>query len=140
MAAGLRIFPVIMLLCATQLAHAEPLPDPTLPAIDLNGSANDAVVVEAAPRGLQSTIISKQYRAAIINGETVSLGGHYGDSKLVEVQENSIVLQNAHGRRVMELFPKVKIRKNAVKLHESSEPNNMDGQSSLPEKDAGGFK
>jgi MSHA biogenesis protein MshK len=140
MATGLKILLTVLLLCATQIALAEPLPDPTLPAIDLNGSATDAVMLETAPRGLQSTIISKQYRAAIINGETVSLGGKYGDSKLVEVRENSVVLQNAQGRRVMELFPKVKIRKNEATLQESSEPDNIDGQHRLPEKDAGGLK
>jgi MSHA biogenesis protein MshK len=140
MAAGMRILPTVLLLCASQIALAESLPDPTLPAIDLNGGSIESVQIETAPRGLQSTIISSGYRAAIINGETVILGGKYGDSKLVEVRENSVVLQNSQGRRVMELFPKVIIRKNAAKLQESSEPNNMDGQTSLPEKDAGGLK
>ena len=79
-----------LLLCASQIAAAEPLPDPTRPAIDLNssgtGSAADVVPDEDVSHGLQSIIISPQYRAAIINGETVNLGGKSGDSRLVEVQ------------------------------------------------------
>jgi MSHA biogenesis protein MshK len=133
-----------LLLCAPQIAAAEALPDPTLPAIDLNssgtGSAADAVPDDAVPRGLQSVIISPQYRAAIINGETVSLGGKYGDSRLVEVRENSVVLQNAQGKRVLELFPKVSIRKNETVQRERGTKEKASGQSNLPEQDVGGIK
>ena len=89
---------------------------------------------------MQSIIISPQYRAAIINGETVSLGGKYGDSRLVEVRENSVVLQNAQGRRVMELFPKVSIKKNETAQQKRNGLQDTDGQTSLPEQDAGGIK
>jgi len=133
-----------LLLCAPQIAAAEPLPDPTRPAIDLSGSgtggAADVVPDEAVPRGLQSVIISPQYRAAIINGETVTLGGKYGDSRLVEVRENSVVLQNAQGRRVLELFPKVSIRKNEAVQYESGTQEEASARTSSPERDAGGIK
>jgi MSHA biogenesis protein MshK len=133
----------VWLLCASQIAQAEPLPDPTLPAIDLNssgtGSSPDVVLDEAVSHGLQSIIISPNYRAAIINGETVNLGGKIGDSRLVEVRESSVVLQNAQGRRVLELFPKVSIKKNeAVQknfVHEKASE-----QTNLPENAAGGIK
>lgn len=144
MATGLRMLLAALLLCAPLIAAADPLPDPTLPAIDLTssgtGSAADVVPEEAAPRGLQSVIISSQYRAAIINGETVSLGGKYGDSRLVEVRENSVVLQNAQGRRVLELFPKVSIRKNEAIRQERGAQEKASEQTNLPERDAGGFK
>jgi MSHA biogenesis protein MshK len=140
MVTGLRMLPAAMLLCMSQFAAAESLPDPTLPAIDLNGSGTDTVIIETAPKGLQSTIISPQYRAAIINGETVNLGGKYGDSKLVEVHESSVVLQNAQGRRVLELFPKVIVKKNEEARQNRSGQQDTDGQTGLPEKDAGGIK
>lgn len=144
MATGLRMLLAALLLCAPQIAASEALPDPTLPAIDLNssgtGSAADVVPEEAVSRGLQSVIISPQYRAAIINGETVSLGGKYGDSRLVEVRDNSVVLQNAQGRRVLELFPKVSIRKNEAVRQERGAQEKASGQTNLPERDAGGFK
>ena len=129
-----------MLLCLPQITAAESLPDPTLPAIDLNGSGADTVVIETAPKGLQSTIISPQYRAAIINGETVILGGKYGDSRLVEVRESSVVLQNAQGRRVMELFPKVNIKNSEPARQKRNGLEDTEGQTGLPEKDAGGIK
>jgi MSHA biogenesis protein MshK len=144
MATGLRILLTALLLCAPQFATAELLPDPTRPSIDLNssGAAGAAEVVpdETVPRGLQSIIISPNYRAAIINGETVSLGGKYGDSRLVEVRENSVVLQNAQGRRVLELFPKVNIRKNEAAQHESGAQEKASGKTILPEQDVGGLK
>jgi MSHA biogenesis protein MshK len=145
MATGLRMLLTALLLCVAQnAAAAEPLPDPTRPSIDLDssgaGGAADVVPDEAVPRGLQSIIISPQYRAAIINGETVSLGGKYGDSKLVEVRENSVVLRNAQGRRVLELFPRVSIRKNEAVRHEGAAQEKTSGQTNLPERDAGGIK
>ncbi len=144
MATGLRKLLAVLLLCVPQWAAAEPLPDPTLPAIDLNstgtGSAAEVVPEDTVSHGLQSVIISPQYRAAIINGETVSLGGKYGDSRLVEVRENSVVLQNAQGRRVLELFPKVSIRKSEAVRHESGTQEKASGKTSLPERDVGGIK
>jgi MSHA biogenesis protein MshK len=134
----------VLLLSAPQLAAADTLPDPTLPAIDLNssgaGSAKDVVPDEPVSRGLQSIIISPQYSAAIINGETVRLGGKSGDSRLVEVRESSVVLQNAQGRRVVELFPKVNIKKNEAAQRESRAQEKASGQTSLPENAVGGFQ
>lgn len=143
MATGLRILLTTLLLCVPQIAAAESLPDPTRPAIDLSGGAGgaaDTASAEAAPKGLQTIIISPQYRAAIINGETVRLGGKSGDSRLVEVGESSVVLQNAQGRRVLELFPKVSIKMNEAAQQKSSAQEITSGQPSLPEKAVGGVK
>ncbi len=115
MATSLRSLLIALLLCSPFTAEAESLPDPTRPAINLRmgvGGETEAGEVVEPPRGLQTIIISPEYRAAIINGETVHLGGKSGDSTLVEVRESSVVLQNAQGRRVLELFPKVNIKKN----------------------------
>jgi MSHA biogenesis protein MshK len=142
MATGLKVLLAAFLLCVPQIAAAESLPDPTLPAIDLNssgtGSTADVVPDEAVSHGLQSVIISPKYRAAIINGETVSLGGKYGDSRLVEVRENSVVLQNAQGQRVLELFPKVNIKKSEKVRQEHAVQGKASGLVNLPEQDVGG--
>lgn len=132
----------VWLLCAAQVAAAETLPDPTRPAIDLSSGvgAAETAAIEAAPKGLQSTIISPQYRAAIISGETVRLGGMFGDSRLIEVRESSVVLQNARGRRVLELFPKVNIKKSDAAQQENRVQDKASGQPGLPEKDVGGIK
>jgi hypothetical protein len=68
-----------------------------------------AGAMEAQPAGLQSVIISGQRRAAIIDGETVELGGKHGDATLIEVNEGSVVLKGAQGRQVLTLFPGVKM-------------------------------
>jgi hypothetical protein len=132
------------LLCLPQFAGAEVLPDPTRPSIDLNssgaGSEADVVPEEPVQRGLQSVIISPQYRAAIINGVTVLEGGKYGDSRLVEVRESSVVLQNAQGRRVVELFPKVSITKNRMAPARGEIQEKVSGQTDLPGQDVGGIK
>jgi hypothetical protein len=144
MATSLKMLLCAFLLCASLSAGAELLPDPTRPSIDLNssgaGGASEVVPTEDISHGLQSIIISTQYRAAIINGETVSLGGKSGDSKLVEVRESSVVLQNAQGRRVLELFPKVNIRKNGDAKQAAPAQDNISEQAILPGKAVGGIK
>lgn len=143
MAADLRVLLVLLLLSMSQNATAETLPDPTRPAINLYGSRTGGSAVmrrNAAKRGLQSIIISPQYRAAIIDGKTVRQGDKYGNSRLVEVRENSVVLQNAQGRRVLELFPRVNIRKIEAPQLESGVPKKMSGQTSLPGQDVGEIK
>jgi hypothetical protein len=144
MATSVRLLLIVALLGILPIAAGETLPDPTHPSIDLNssgsGSAPDLLPDETATRGLQSIIISPLYRAAIINGETVTVGGTTGDSRLVEVRENSVVLQNAQGRRVLELFPKVSLKKNDAVRFERTVQEKATGQTSLPESAAGGIK
>ncbi len=144
MVTGMRTLLAVLFLCIAHGATADALPDPTRPSIDLNssgsGSAPDVLPDEAATRGLQSIIISPLFRAAIINGETVTVGGKTGDSRLVEVRENSVVLQNAQGRRVVELFPTVSIRKNDLVSRDRGAQKKASGQTTLPEQAAGGNK
>lgn len=144
MAAAMRMLMAAWLLCAIQVAAAEPLPDPTRPAIDLDGSgaggATGAMPGDEASRGLQSIIISERYRAAIINGRTVTLGEKTGDSRLVEVRDDSVVLQSARGRRVLGLFPKVIIRKYGPEQQENAVPENTSGRMNFPESAVGGIK
>ncbi len=107
-----RYFCCTALVCLIVLvstgAIGEELPDPTRPppgilTVTESGRA-------AAPSSvLQSVIISKGRRAAIIGGETVELGGKYGDAKLTEVNEGYVVLQGMHGRQVLSMFPDIKI-------------------------------
>lgn len=97
-------------------AAAEDLPDPTRPPAALTAPAagGGQKSSEAPPAGLQSIIISKTRRAAIIDGETVELGKKHGDARLTEVNEGSVVLQGAQGRQVLTLFPNVNIFKKEI--------------------------
>ncbi len=89
---------------------AEALVDPTRPPASVIAPVAAASgPVESTPSGLRSIIISKTRRAAIIDGETVELGGKHGDARLTEVNEGSVVLRGTQGRQVMTLFPGVKM-------------------------------
>lgn len=145
MATGLRLLLTMALLGAPLSGAAESLPDPTRPAIDLDGGSGSAEAVKPAEqptRGLQSIIISPLLRAAVINGRTVRVGESYGGEKLIEVRENSVVLQGVRGQRVMKLFPKVDIKNNKTGRSniDSSPEDDAPGEGSLPEKAVGGIK
>jgi hypothetical protein len=117
----------LLLLSGTLIsAVAEELPDPTLPPIGIgavtgHGGRGEAEAGaeaggrsrdEVAQKGLQSVIIAPDYRAAIINGQTVELGAKYGDAQLTEVNESGVVLSGARGKqKLMLMFPAVEIMK-----------------------------
>jgi len=89
--------------------HAENLPDPTRPPGSVIAPGTWAGRAANKSSGLRSIIISDTRRAAIIDGKTVELGGMHGNARLVEVNEGSVVLQRSKSRRVLTLFPSVKI-------------------------------
>lgn len=96
---------VLALVLLSAPAGAEDLPDPTRPPLVV--AAPDAER-RPAPVGLQSVILSKERSAAIIDGQTIELGGKYGDVRLIEVTDTGVVLRGARGKRVrLTLFPGV---------------------------------
>jgi MSHA biogenesis protein MshK len=121
MAASLiRTISLMLLLSSCVEAWSiELLPDPTKPAVDLSSKgsgtggagSSDAAVPVVVKEVLQSVIISPQYRAAVINDETVILGGKFRGATLTEVRESSVLLVDAQGKRVLELFPGVRFSK-----------------------------
>jgi MSHA biogenesis protein MshK len=110
-------FTLLISVPATLLA--EDLPDPTRPPAGIFAPASGTRAGRQAmvdhSSGLHLVIISKNRRAAVIDGKMVELGGDHGHAKLVEVNEGDVVLQRAQSRQVLTLFPGVKItRKPAV--------------------------
>jgi MSHA biogenesis protein MshK len=90
--------------------HAENLPDPTRPPVDvLTASGARHGRGAESSSGLRSIIISDTRRAAIIDGKTVELGGLLGTARLVEVNPGSVVLQRGKKTQVLTLFPRVRI-------------------------------
>lgn len=98
---------------------AEDLTDPTRPPASIAApvAVSGQGAINAPPSGLHSIIISKARRAAIVDGQTIELGGMHNGAKLVEVNEGSVVFQGAQGRRVMTLFPDVKMTNQDMKMH-----------------------
>lgn len=98
---------------------AAAMKDPTQPP---------AVLMEApgeSPRAqpvLQSVIIAKGIRAAIIDGERVETGGRYRDATVVRITEDEVVLRQDGVTQVLKLYPDVE--KKTVKA--------PDGASSRP--------
>ncbi len=91
---------------------AEVLPDPTrMPAEVSAPAAGEAATPNS---GLQSVLIAPGRRVAIINGQTVVQGGKYGDSRLIRVNESSVVLRGPQGKQVLSLFPGVGIKKSVA--------------------------
>ena len=94
---------------------SEELLDPTRPPEAVYAPADALLSEPPEPTGLQSVIISKSRSAAVIDGQTIELGGKYGDVRLIEVSDTGVILQGADGKRVMELFPGVSMTKKKVK-------------------------
>ncbi len=100
----------VLCLLMPVLGCAEDFSDPTRPPSVAAGApaAGTTVAAPVEKSGLDSIIISKNRRAAILDGQTVELGGKHGDAKLIEIAPDRVVLQTAHGRQVKMLFPDVK--------------------------------
>lgn len=86
---------------------AQALPDPTRPPESIRSPAATSA---ANNSGLQSVFISPTHRVAIINGQTVELGGMIDGAKLVEISQDHVVLRGAEGKKVLSLFEDVTIK------------------------------
>lgn len=74
--------------------NAEALKDPTQPPTALSGEVSNENGQAAGPV-LQSVMIGSQYRAAIINGQKIMLGGKYESATLIKINEREAVLRNS---------------------------------------------
>lgn len=94
---------------ACTAAQAAPFADPTQPP----GAVPEGLDAEkGAPEGprLQSVLISPNRRVAVIGGQTVPLGGMYGQSRVVRIAEGEVVLQTGQERQTLKLFSDVEKR------------------------------
>lgn len=94
----LKLFVIVLfgaqILLLMHNAQAEVLKDPTQPAA-LPGETNAADGRMASGPVLQSVMIGSNYRAAIINGQKVMLGGKYEQATLIRVNEHEALLRNS---------------------------------------------
>lgn len=88
---------------------AETFVDPTRPPAQISNVEIPVVSQGISSSVLQSILISKARRAAIIDGKTIVLGQLYNGARLVEVNESNVVLVGSLGRQVLKLFPEVKM-------------------------------
>ena len=89
--------------------------DPTRPPASFADSAATSAFPSArsgpaavrAPPVLQSVIIGRGGRAAIIDGERVEIGGRYRDAQVVRIAEDEVVLRKDNMTQVLRMFPDV---------------------------------
>ena len=99
----------VLACAAPAAAQSGPLADPTRPA-DASSFMTSAGPQDAgAPAGprLQSVLISPDRKLAIIDGETVALGGKLGDATLVRITETDVTLRRGAEVTTLELYPGV---------------------------------
>lgn len=87
-------------------AAAQTLADPTRPPAMLDGSRADAAG-DGLPR-LQSVLISPRAggrHVAVIDGETVRLGGSFRGARVARMTENQVELVRGRERQVLRLDP-----------------------------------
>lgn len=83
-------------------AYPQALMDPMRPpAFDAAGAASG----DAASSRLKSTLLSNGRRLAIIDGQTVPLGGRIGDATLVEITPTKVILRRGSETEALLLLP-----------------------------------
>ncbi len=127
------VYAFCLLISVFSPLHAEDFPDPTRPPASIfapaAGAGTGQMETENRSSGLHSIIISETRRAAIIDGQTVELGGEHGDARLIEVNEGGVVLQRAQSRQVLTLFPDVKITRKETSDKEAVEKKSPNKES-----------
>jgi MSHA biogenesis protein MshK len=89
--------------------QAQNLNDPTRPpGISPTGerAALDAEAPAPGPQ-LQSILISPHRKVAVISGQTVPLGGRFGDATLLTISATAVTLQRGAQRQTLRLLPEV---------------------------------
>lgn len=98
---------ILLTACALDGARAQALADPTRPPAML-AKRPAAVGASAPPPGpvLQSVLISREAggrQIAVIDGETVRLGGAYHGAQLVRMTQTEVELKRGSGRQILKL-------------------------------------
>ena len=96
--------------CAlTASAWGQGISDPTRPPAALSAGASAESGSAPAPV-LSSIKITPTEKTAVIGGETVRLGGRYGDARVIKITDSEVVLRTSAGTETLRLYPEVDIR------------------------------
>jgi len=117
---------VLALCCTAPWAGAmgqSGLADPTRPPMVARSAGSDAAADAAAPV-LQAILIVRDRRSAVISGQTVTVGAHYGAMRVVQIGETEVVLKSPEGATTLKLFPEVekKTRRGDVPMEGKTVP------------------
>ncbi len=95
---------IALCLLAATAAVAQGLSDPTRPqsAPEERAAASPA---EAPASRLQSVLISPARKLAVIDGQTVALGGRIGDATVISIAPTQVILQAGATYQTLKLLP-----------------------------------
>lgn len=112
-----RAAAVIWLLTVGLVAavSAQALPDPTRPPSGMPGSAPGApweVKTETASGPLLQSVILRKGSAprALLNGEWYRQGQAFGDSKIVKILADRVLIKGPQGHETLKMMPDVDMR------------------------------
>ena len=110
---------IFMLMSMSLAVHAENLPDPTRPPVNLDGGAT----LTAQPSGpaLQVIRTINGRRSAMISGQEVKSGSKLGDAVVLRIDEDRVLLRGPDGIQTLKLFPEVEKRPVTV-IHTQAHP------------------
>jgi MSHA biogenesis protein MshK len=120
MAAYLTLGLALVIALGAPRGFAQGLNDPTRPPREILGGAGAAAEPAANFSPAQVVIISTDRRQATINGQTVVLGGRYGNATLVQISDEEIVLKRADATEVIRLYSSVQRTKRWTAAREKS--------------------
>lgn len=109
MAKSLSTFRKMLAICLLALAAsawAEVLPDPTRPPTALI-PAGALASGEAAGPVLQSVLVSRGRKIAIISGKEVKENDKFNGARVVRISDTEVVLRSGRQVQVLKLFPGV---------------------------------
>jgi MSHA biogenesis protein MshK len=104
---AVRCCAIFALLFSSLACAADTLQDPTRPPAVLSMPQGGAESLSPTGPQLQSVRISTHQRSAIISGQRVKVGDRFGDTKVVMITENEVVLKGSSGMQTLKLFPDV---------------------------------
>jgi MSHA biogenesis protein MshK len=90
-------------LLAVSAAAAQGLSDPTRPPSA--APEERAARSEAPVSRLQSVLISPGRKLAVIDGQTVALGGRIGDATVISIAPTQVILQAGAAYQTLKLHP-----------------------------------
>jgi MSHA biogenesis protein MshK len=93
-------------LAGSAVVHAQGLPDPTRPPAMIESAGEQDAPASSGPV-LQSILISPTRRIATINGQAFKTGDKFGETRVVKITENEVVLRNGQDMQTLKLFPQV---------------------------------
>jgi MSHA biogenesis protein MshK len=107
LAQALRALPFALALLGTHSPAALALQDPTAPPAALR--ADPGQPPSTGSRSLQAILSSRERAtAAVIDGQTVPLGGWVGQAKLIRIGADHVVLKGSDGTQTLRLMTHIR--------------------------------